>query len=499
MLNQINQSNSSGMGAPKMSTLKKELMPSMQTMTGGATQPQSGLMNGPQSYTAKKGTVGDNQLVEKRVAGLMDASNPLMKKTTVNANNMSAQRGLQSSSIATENGVNAMFNYAMPIATADAKTYSDQSLMNQQNEQQAGIVNTQANNTFGLQKDQQGYQSGESELDRTFQTGLEDQRFNSNSALQNDQQDFQGSESLMAREQQTNLQAGQQEFQSNENMEDRKFTVELESIRLTGQKELQTDAQNFQEQLQKDMEGLRYKNSMGLLDAQGVQQLAQLEKQNGYAIKQIEKSGKIQSERDAVLQTFQEQNLITTGLQALAQIEQKALADATAQQKQNEFTSGEQDKQNTFSSNEQDKQNTYASGEQDKQNTYNEGQQDKQNNFAKDQEYRNSISNAINTSISTLGNAYLNPEIDPSQYTGIQKNLEVMVQGQILDMAEIYGYSDSGDQKPPYVYEPSTPDPDTYDPVEVGPNPTSPNEQTPPNNPTEENNPPRGGRQGGWR
>lgn len=236
----------------------------------------------PVQYQAQNGSVNNDMLVENRVAGLMDMNSKAGKKAIVNANNYSASRGLQSSSIATENAANAMFNFALPIAQQDAKAYTDQSFLNQQKQQEAGITNTQAQNQFGLQKDQQGYQSGENAADRTFQSQLENQRFGNQSALQD-------------------------------------------------------DAQAFQSTFQKEIEALRFDNNKGLLGIEGQQRLEQLEKQNEYALIQMDRGAKIQSERDAILQTFQEKNINLEGAQRLAAIEAQALEAAKAQGIQNDF------------------------------------------------------------------------------------------------------------------------------------------------------------------
>lgn len=275
---------------------------SMQAQTQQRPQgPQGPAM--PERYEAQDGQVTDNSLVENRMNGLMNMDNPLMQKSVVNANNISAGRGLQSSSIATENAVNAMYNYALPIAQQDAQTYANQNLQNQQNQQQIGLQDNQALNTQAI------------------------------------------------------------------NQAQNRFTVELE--------------------------GLRQQNNLGLLDAEQQGRLVELEKQNELTMVQLDKSAELQNQRDQLLQTFQQDNM---ALELSNQI--------------------------------------VAIGEQARQNM---ALQNNQNNFARQMEYSNAVSMAVNYGIEALGNAMMNPEITPEQYSAITANINQMVQGQISNFQDIYG------------------------------------------------------------
>jgi len=286
-----------------------------------------------QKYQAEDGQVADGGLVENRINGLMDLNNPLMKKSIVNANNLSAQRGLQSSSIATENAVNSMYNFALPIAQQDAQTIAQQGFINQDKRQQLGMEDNRALNQQALNE-------------------------------------------------------SQNQFTATENQVQRDFSVELE--------------------------GLRQQNNLGLLTAESQRRLQEMEQQNTYAIEQMNVNSTIQKRRDQLLQSFQGDNM------AMELANQLQMLEAQAQESR--------------------------------------ASQDNQNNFARQMEYSNAVSNAVNFGIEALGNAMMNPEITPSQYTSISANINAMVQGQITNYQDIYGINidPQGSTSPPRDIGPQT-------------------------------------------
>ena len=275
--------------------------------------------NSPARYEAQNGSIEQSGLVENRLAGLMDSNNPLMKKSIVNANNLSAQRGLQSSSIATENGINSMFNYALPIAQQDAQTVTNQNLANQ---------------------------------DRQAQVGMQDNQALNQQAINEAQNRFTATESAVQRD----------------------FTAEFEK--------------------------LKNENSQGLLNQEGQLRLVEMERQSVIAKDQMQYSAGIQSQRDALLQNFQQQNMDTEFVNQLEAMEQQSRLGMAAQ--------------------------------------------NNQNNFARQMEYSNAISNATNFGIEALGNAFMNPEITPDQYPAIQANIMQMIQSQIANFQDIYGITTEG-------------------------------------------------------
>nr|MDA3835728.1 hypothetical protein [Spirochaetales bacterium] len=88
-------------------------------------------------YEAKTGTVNDNSLVSKQMEGLLAQNSPYLQRAQAISSQRSNQRGLLNSSMASQAGTAAAIDAAMPIATQDAGTYSQQDLANQQ------VINSQ--------------------------------------------------------------------------------------------------------------------------------------------------------------------------------------------------------------------------------------------------------------------------------------------------------------------------------------------------------------------
>ncbi|MBK8810747.1 MAG: hypothetical protein IPN69_08465 [Acidobacteria bacterium] len=79
----------------------------------------------PTKAVAEKWTVDDNQLVEKRLPGLLSSDNPIVQMGQTKGLQQANARGLLNSSMAAESGAKAAYDYAMPIATQDASTYAN--------------------------------------------------------------------------------------------------------------------------------------------------------------------------------------------------------------------------------------------------------------------------------------------------------------------------------------------------------------------------------------
>jgi hypothetical protein len=192
---------------------------------------------------------------------------PLMQQARAQAKQGMAARGLVNSSMAQGAGVAAMLEKATPIAAADASTYFNQGLTNQQSVNTGGQFNAGQQNQFGLQKGSQTFATGErlagqtftatqaglereqqsklqtaqqtftsaqSALDRAQQTALTDKSIEAQNALQKAQQDFASAQSALDRTQQTALQTGQQTF-----------TAGQAALERTQQTALQTAQQSF--------------------------------------------------------------------------------------------------------------------------------------------------------------------------------------------------------------------------------------------------------------
>jgi hypothetical protein len=90
--------------------------------------------------------VDDNQLVEKRLVGLINEENPLMKQSATDAKRMANKSGLLNSSMAITAGQDAIYRQAVPIATVDANTHASSAKSNADNQTQVSVSNA-ANQT----------------------------------------------------------------------------------------------------------------------------------------------------------------------------------------------------------------------------------------------------------------------------------------------------------------------------------------------------------------
>lgn len=85
----------------------------------------------------------DKETVQGQLRRLLDTDSPILKQARDRSQIMAASRGLQNSTLAAQAGQEAVIGAAAPIAAADATTYS-----------QRAIVNQQAQNVFGQQQQQ---------------------------------------------------------------------------------------------------------------------------------------------------------------------------------------------------------------------------------------------------------------------------------------------------------------------------------------------------------
>jgi len=203
---------------PKVPEVKPSAVPQTSVPSGytpGAANPALATKDAPKvNYDPRQEALVANQL-EK----LMDPNSAVNRKAMAIASQLSAQRGLQSSSIAAEAGTSALIDSARQIAAQDASTYAAMQGQNQQYQQ-----------NWNINKDNQTFQSGENVLNRSH----ESQMFDKNAALQ------------------SSLLNTQLSFQANENAAGRTF--------------------------QAQMADLQHKQQLGLLNVQQQSELIQMEK-----------------------------------------------------------------------------------------------------------------------------------------------------------------------------------------------------------------------------
>lgn len=574
-------------------TPERSMMRTTSMTPTSMTPPSQNTSTQPNRYTPQTMGVTSDMRVEDRVLGLMSADNPLMQKAREQANRMSASRGLQSSSIATENATNAMFNAALPIAQQDANTYTTTAQLNNQNAHDVGMQDNASLNQLMLNKDGQAFTAGESAKDRSLQERLQDKQFafeggqtDADRALQRElqesqqnfqagensqnrsfekemqelqyknqlgilsaeeairmrelesQQAFQGQQNQADRTLQERLQESQQQFQSGENQADRSFQQELEGLRyqnslglldaegqqrmreLESQQSFQSGENAADRNFQQELEQLRYENSLGMLDAEGEQRMRELETQQEFQAGQTQadreftasenqanrdfqagqtqqqyenqrglmemeqqfQSGENQANRDFQMEMEKyktasqlevnmalqdDMQAFNQGLEEMRNAHQMGMLDAEGEQRmreleaQNENAISQMDRsaeiQTARDTLLQQFQGDNMQLEMANRLTEIEAQakaqldmQSQQNDFAQRLEYSNAVSAAVNYGIEALGNAFMNPEIDPSQYNNIQTQINRMVQDRIGQYEDIYGIGGEVPSPDPY-------------------------------------------------
>ncbi|MCX7206767.1 MAG: hypothetical protein NT086_12445 [Proteobacteria bacterium] len=185
----------------------------------------------PSAYTGPiTRAVQDNELTSKNLAALSDRGSPLITRSRTNAIETAAERGMGNSGMAAQSGEQGALSVMLPVAQADANTYSSTAAANQGYQ-----------NQFGLQGNQFAFQSSESEKDRNQATGLLQRNIDAQFGLQANQQGFQGGQAKLDRDQAAGLQQNQQTFQRSENTLDRNQNTGLLQRNLDSQRDLQLE------------------------------------------------------------------------------------------------------------------------------------------------------------------------------------------------------------------------------------------------------------------
>jgi len=328
------------------------------TTNGGGSSYSSDGYTGVQGNTNFNYTPSNDSLVENRIGGLLDPNNALMRKAAALGNAYAANRGLQSSSIGGEIALSTMVDKALPIAQQDAQTVNQA--------QQLGW--------------QQGWQSGENNLNRTHDTKM----FDKQGKLQ------------------TDLQNSQLQFQAGEN--------------------------NANRQMQAELQQLQYKQSLGLLDAQGAQRMQEINAQAQASNFQQERGAQLQTERDQLMQNMSLQSMDKQYLQQL------------------ELTKAQYDQADR----------TFAA----------------QLEAGKQAEYRNAISSAYNTYLQQVGAIYADPNMTSEQKAAGASYLQQQLDAQRKSLETLYlitGVSSgNGTTSPPTGTSNPNPPQVTTNPVDGG-------------------------------
>ena len=182
--------------------------------------------------TPTMGFDADTMTVEGRLQGLMASDNPLMQQARLQAQQESAARGLQNSSLAVQSGQQAAYASMMPIASQDANTVYDSEKTEYGTRADSALMNQDYLNSRGLAEQGFGYDTSLMDQDIEGKKAIQLDRFGQETQLQ--EQDITGRKEL-----QTDAQLAATARDAI------KFTTDtsLQAQDITGRKELQTDAQ----------------------------------------------------------------------------------------------------------------------------------------------------------------------------------------------------------------------------------------------------------------
>lgn len=168
--------------------------------------------------------VNANSTVQGQLNNIFSSGNPMLERAKVRAAQAANKRGLLNSSMGVQAGQEAMFNYATPIAQADASTYSKQDLTNQAAENQFATAANKYSTDSALSK--QGFDNSYGLNDQLFSQqagtgqyagqGLIGMNLASKLAVQDSSQEHDRSQSSLDRDFKTELQDSQQGFTSSE-------------------------------------------------------------------------------------------------------------------------------------------------------------------------------------------------------------------------------------------------------------------------------------------
>lgn len=100
------------------------------------------------TYNPVLGTVKPEDTVQGQLNQILDPNSPLMRRAKAAALSNMASRGLLNSSLTDTAVVSALIDRGLPIAQADAQTYFNQKLRNQEYQNQAALTNANWANEF---------------------------------------------------------------------------------------------------------------------------------------------------------------------------------------------------------------------------------------------------------------------------------------------------------------------------------------------------------------
>jgi hypothetical protein len=327
----------------------------------------------PKQVGAIIGSVDDDQLVSKQITGLLQNSNPYIQLAESKAKQQAAGRGLLNSTMAASAGREAAIGAALPIAQQDANTYSQQQLANQQSRNQFGLADQQFEQQKHLtsqefvntsQRDQALFGYDMSKMDKDFANAtLRDKTlYGYDLSKQQQAQGWQSGESVLDRQQQQAML--QQEFANATTRDKTLFGYDLSKMDRDFANTAQRDKSLYgydvakQQQAQGWQSGesaLDRQQQAAMADKQFAQQQEATKQQQGWQAGQssIERDwqaeqAKVQAEQQAAL--TEQRDSFLAGLQSQAQKEAAALdiqkmeAEVALRAKETEGTMSQQNR-----------------------------------------------------------------------------------------------------------------------------------------------------------
>lgn len=322
------------------------------------------------------------------------------------------------------------------------------------------------------QDKQLGFQKDQATQDRALTRELESLRYKNQLGLLN----AEGKQRLEELSRQQNFDYKMQDkqfgFQKDQADLDRDLTREIESLKykqslglLDKESELRLQElsrqQNFQYKMQaneikasKELEKLRSDNQLGLLTQEGRQRLKELEKQQSFQKSQASidrdyqmKVNKFQAKTSKELEQLRADNqsglLSQEGTQRLAELEQQS---QNVIQQQNQQFRLQSQRDQLLQSYQQQNMNLESFNRLTEIEGQVRGQLATigyQQNFERQMQYTNQVANAVNNAMASLGNAMLNETMTPDSFQQYQSNVEAMLQTRINEFNIMYGFDGS--------------------------------------------------------
>lgn len=208
--------------APLQGNTSTGTVPGGTTVVGGGWNNQSGAEFNTGRFGDTQRNVQRPDLVQNQLSGILGRGSPLLDQVEARARMNANNRGLLNSSIGNEAALAAVIQSALPIAQQDAASYFSQ-----------GRANQDAANTFGLNQQNQNFQTGRDQQQFQNQMALNQQGFGNQLAL--NQQGFGFSEALAKLGFQNQSQLQGQQFQQQKDILQATQTYEANQANLNRQ------------------------------------------------------------------------------------------------------------------------------------------------------------------------------------------------------------------------------------------------------------------------